>query len=282
MLDQHVALRRQVVVGIHHRQRQNLLDHVVLVGLAVAGRTLASDQHVGMKIFLQDLPRKVIVQSSVVKQRRVLLDRLENQRYGHRSADRLAQIAAAVDDLLAGGRIGRNAAERHEKPVEIAAARGVGRREEFDESHVDLAGGNQVGRQPGYLLRIAEVEAQRHHRRAGPPLLEVVEILGFDPPRHPVRDPVRLEQLGHLVRRIADRVQPGDDRAHGGPRHVVDRNAVLLQSLHNPDVVEPLGPAAAHHESYLLSPGRKSGKQRQQGKKAFNARHLQIILNFVC
>ena len=254
VFDQNVAVRRQFVVGMHHRQRQDLVHHVVLAGLGIAGRALASDQHLRTEILFQHLPWEIIVHAAVVEQRRILFQRFENERNGHRSPDRLTQVSVAVHHLLLRGRIGRHATKRDEKLIEIASALRVRRCEELHERHVDLVGRDQIGGQLGHHLFVAvtQIEPQRHHRRIGLFLPEIIDILRLDLAAHPVFDLIRFENFGHFVGRVPDRVKPRDNRSHRRARNVVDRNPVLFQSLHYSDVVQSLSPAAAHHHTHFL------------------------------
>ena len=76
--------------------------------------------------------------------------------------------------------------------------------------------------------------------------------------------------------RVADDVQPADDRAHARAGDVVDRDAQLLEDLEHADVRVAAGAAAAEGQADLRAAGgaslggrglRRHGSSRGQGRK---------------
>ena len=67
MVYQNVFVRRKVIIGMHHRQREDLLHRVVFLGFGVAFDTFAADEDIRLEILLQHLPREVVVDAAIVK-----------------------------------------------------------------------------------------------------------------------------------------------------------------------------------------------------------------------
>ena len=282
MFDQNILLRRQIVVGVHHRQRKHLLNYIIFLGITVSCRTFTTDENIRIKILFQHLPRKIVVNATVVQQRRVLLQGFEYQRNRHGCPDRLTQIPLTIDHLLTGRSIGRYATKRDEQPIEIPLTLRIGRREKLDKGHIDLMGRNQIGRQVGYFLRILQIESQCEHRRIGLLLTKVVDILRLNASAHPIADLVGLEDIRHFVRRIADCIESGHDRPHRGSRDVVDRDLILLERLQYSNVIQAFSPTSTHHHTDLLSRCPTAQNQQKRGNYAFYAHDSQNICTFVC
>lgn len=143
----HIALLRQVIVGVGRHQHQRLVyQPAVLVDGSIAGGTLHADDMVGRMVGNHLPPREIVVQTAVVEQHSAPLQRLEHERYGHRRADSLAEVAAAEHDGATGSEVARHAEERHHQRTEIAAARLGCRAEKFVQRHIDLRRRDKVCR----------------------------------------------------------------------------------------------------------------------------------------
>ena len=103
-----------------------LLEHVVAVGLGVGSAYIDANHYVGRKIRAHHIDRKVVVDAAVVHQHTVDFDRLEHHRKRHGGAYGVTQRTGTHHYLVLVVDVGGNAAEGHEKPVEVASAlRGI-------------------------------------------------------------------------------------------------------------------------------------------------------------
>ena len=267
--DRDAALLGQRVVGIVHGQHEGLVhDVAVLAGRGVAFGADRADDQIGPEIGVKGFPRKVVVDTAVVQQHRVLHHRLEHQRNGHRRADSLAQIPLAHHHRSAVVQVAGHAEEGNHQAVEIAVRGGRRRGEQLREGHVDLCRGDQV---PGHAQPFPggalDIDAQAQKRGIAPHLPVIGHVfVGVDAPRDPLLDHTRVDDRTHLGRGISSGVHRGDDRTHRGSGHIVDRHAVLFERLQDADVVKPLRAAAAHHDPYLLGRGRERRQQQHPDK----------------
>ena len=146
-LDKRAAAGRHVVIGLLHGEHPHLVHDAFGVGFGVARRAFAADQVVGTEGFVEGFPRKIVVDTAVVEQHRILLDRVERQRNGHRSTHRFAQVARFEHIGFARHQVAGHAPERHHEPVEIAAGGRRSRRQQFGERQIDLRRRNEMARQ---------------------------------------------------------------------------------------------------------------------------------------
>ena len=264
-LNHHAVILRDVVFRATHHHRLDLF-HKVGRGVGRTGHGGAEDE-VGVKFGLDNIHGEVVVDAAVEEWDAIFPNRLEKEGERHRGAHRLAQIAVAPDDSFLVIDVGADAAEGHEKVVEIPARlrRGgciEGHKRLIHLYRVDEALRQQVGDD---LQRIGEVDGEAHKVWRGVGLLEIVDILVLHAARLPVSKLVGKEQSKHLVGRIADGVKAPDDGANGRAGDVVNGDFVFLQGLDHAQVCGALRPAAAQHEAHRLLLRRAVyGRQRRQ------------------
>ena len=279
--DRDAAPFGQRVVGLLHGQHESLVhDVAVAAGRGVARGADRSHDEIGTERRVERLPREVVVDAAVVEQHRIRLHGLEHQGNGHRGAHRLAQLAPPQHHRTAVVHVAGHAEEGDHQAVEIAVGGGRRRSEQLGERHVDLRGGDEVRRHTEPFPRRAfDVDAQAQERGVAPHLPVVVEVaVGVDAPRNPLPDHARADDRTHLRRGVARRIHGRDDRAHRRPGHAVDRHAALLERLQHADMVEPLRPAAAHHDPDALPRrGQRPGEQKQDKSDRFT-QHISIFL----
>ena len=281
-LDKRAAAGRHVVIGLLHGEHPHLVHDAFGVGFGVARRTFAADQVVGTEGFVEGFPRKIVVDTAVVEQHRILLDRVERQRNGHRSTHRFAQVARFEHIGFARHQVAGHAPERHHEPVEIAAGGRRSRRQQFGERQIDLRRRNEMARQHqprlvlgiAALLLVAQIEPQRKHRGLILHLAVIGGVTRIDAARNPLPNLPRIDDRAHLLRRIARRVERRDDRTHGGSGDVIDRNLVLFERLDHPDMVESLRPSAAQHEPDALGRRPRGKEECNDDKSERFAQHI--------
>lgn len=281
--DRHAAPLGKVVVRILHGEHEGLVhDAALLGGRGVSRRADRPHEEVGAEGFVEGLPGEVVVDASVVEKHRVQLHGLECQRYGHRRADRLAQLAAAQHHGPAVVHVARHAEEGDHQAVEVAVAGRRGRGEELGEGQVDLRRGDEVrGDLDAFSGDLRDVDAQAQERGVAADLAVVVEVfVGVDASRYPLPDHARADDLAHLRGGVSRGVHGCDDRPHGGSGDVVDGHAARLEGFEHADMVEPLRAAAAHHDTHRLPFGRRHPAPQQQDKSEHFTHHIQFFCNF--
>ena len=82
-------------------------------------------------------------------------------------------------------------------------------------------------------------------RSLGRLILTVDAVAHIQPPIH------GGNEFGHLVGRIAQRIQTADDRAHAGAGDIIDGDAYLLHVLEHTDMRRTLGTAATEGDTHL-------------------------------
>ena len=191
----------------------------------------------------------------------VNLGGLEHARKAHRRAHAATQVAAAQHHLVLGLAVAGHAAEGHHQAVEIAAAGCGVRREQPHELEVHgqrryEARGHCVGG-----VAAAHAEAEHGRRRLGS--AEIVRQRRVDGARAPVAERTGGHEFHHLVGRVAHGVERPHDGTHGGARHEVDGDIVLLQRLDDANMGDALGSAAAQHQAYALARAAAQGYGRR-------------------
>ena len=232
-----------------------------------------------MKIFFHDIDREIIVNASVVGKHALHLYWLEYHRKRHRGTDSVRQRSAAAYYLVLIIDIAVDASERNEKPVEIASALHLIWREKIHELDVHR---NRID-----YISLVEVRLDKAHGilldrgidtdklRSRPICGKVISQLGIYRAGAPVGESRRREQLHHFFRRIAAAVESAHNRAHRGASHIVDRDAVLLQSLYYAGMRDSLRASSAEHKPYFLggSSLRHKRKQESQQKNSISSAH---------
>ena len=274
--DRDAAPLGQRVVGVVHGQHESLVhDVALLAGRGVALGADRPDDHVGPEIPVEGLPGEIVVDAAVVEQHRIDLHGFEYQRNGHRRTDCFAQVAAAHHHRSAVVHVAGHAEEGDHQAVEITVRRGRRRSEQLREGHVDLRRGDQVPGCPQPLSGGAfNVDAHAQEAGIAPQLPVVGHVaVGVDAPRHPLADHAGVDDLPHFGRGISCGVHRGDDRAHRGSGHIVDRHAVLFERFQNADMVKPLCAAAAHHDAHRTGPRSRSLRILRPGSPCAQQQH---------
>ena len=171
---------------------------------------------------------------------------------------RPGEVAVVEHDLLAGGDVGGDGAERNRQVVEVVD--GAHRQGEVAQHDAQLLAGAQSGRELEPLAADAELDVG-----------DEVQIVVLAPEGAVLAcrlvgqgvGPVDGEdRLGELVRVEAGGVEAADDRAHAGAGGVVDRDAHLLEDPHDADMSAALGAATGEGDADLRARRRGSGVLR--------------------
>ena len=267
-LRNHSLLFGDIIVCLLHNHRLQLVVRV-LRRLLIGSRNDRAEDEVRMKRLLHRFDREIVVNTSIKQRHIVFPYRLEKERERHRGTNGFTQIPALENNRFLVINVRPDAAEGHEQIVEVprrlCRCLCIERHKRLVHlDRINQALGQEVGL---HLQRIGEVDREMGHLRRRVRLPEIIHIILLDRARLPIAKLFRQEQLQHLVRRIAHRIEAPDNRPDGGSGNIIDRNIVFFQRLDDPDVRRTLRAATAQHQTDLLRTARTQAQEKNTHNK---------------
>ena len=172
---------RKRVVCLLHNHIFYLAHQIILFRLSRIGRYNATDNDVRMKILTHHVGWKIIIDSTVVSQHAVYLDRLEHKGKTHRSPYGVTQITTLQNQLLLVIHIRCDTTKWYKKFIKVTVTCSRSARIQIDKDKVHLDRINNTGRQKLRLQaqRVLKGKTYIEKLRRGKILLKIVHVFFF-------------------------------------------------------------------------------------------------------